>query len=165
LKARKEHPVVLFNKIDTNHSGYLDFNEFFQFLNGIAPCYTRAEVLKIFRHIDSDHNGLVSKPEFTGLLANKFPSGKEHHISSLRGKRNLQQFAEYVKWSKITPEKILELAGKDKNATIDMKEFEELVTKKLNFQISIPEINEVFKEIDGSSDGSINLAELTAVIK
>lgn len=41
LKARKEHPEVLFQKIDANKSGFIDYSEFSIFIKSIAPCYKK----------------------------------------------------------------------------------------------------------------------------
>jgi Ca2+-binding EF-hand superfamily protein len=73
LHTRKEDPAFLFEKIDVNHSGFLDFSEFSKFIATIAPCYTKQEVLHFFQLFDSDKNGLISKQEFTNLILSKMP--------------------------------------------------------------------------------------------
>ncbi len=61
LKTQKADPVKIFEQIDLNHSGSLDFSEFSKFLTTIAPRYTKEEILQIFRLFDCDKNGLISK--------------------------------------------------------------------------------------------------------
>jgi hypothetical protein len=61
LRDRKMDPQILFDQIDLNHSGSLDFTEFAKFISSIAPCYTKQEVLQLYKLFDSDKNGLVSK--------------------------------------------------------------------------------------------------------
>lgn len=61
LKAHKVDPASIFEQIDLNHSGSLDFSEFSKFLATIAPRYTKEEILQIFRLFDNDKNGLISK--------------------------------------------------------------------------------------------------------
>jgi hypothetical protein len=41
LREKKIEPAVLFEQIDLNHSGLLDFSEFSRFIVTIAPCYTK----------------------------------------------------------------------------------------------------------------------------
>lgn len=42
IRERKIDPAVVFEQIDLNHSGSLDFTEFSKFITAIAPCYTKA---------------------------------------------------------------------------------------------------------------------------
>lgn len=61
LKEKKADPKALFEQIDINHTGTLDFSEFCKFIASFAPCYIKTEVLQIFRLFDNDKNGIISK--------------------------------------------------------------------------------------------------------
>jgi len=156
----------LFDKIDTNHSGFLDYGEFSRFILHIAPALSKEEILKFFTLFDADKNGLISKSEFVNLIVAKLPDlGAAESIGTERGRRNLKSFVDYLKWSSVSAETFIKIADKDRNGVIDMKEFEELLNRKLNFNITFPEVEEVFKIIDTSKSGSINVHELAALMK
>lgn len=110
----------------------------------------------MFGLFDVDKNGLISKTQFVKLLNNKLPESKPQTVANERAKRNLNLLSAHMKWTKTTPEDILQLADKDRNYTIDMKEFHELLCGKLGFQVSVEEVKEMFYIIDSSNNGSIN---------
>lgn len=122
LRDIKVDPVTLFDKIDLNHSGSLDFSEFTKFILGIAPRYTKAEVLQLYKLFDSDKNGLISKPEFMEFITKRMPSKRSHTVQSIqreRAARNIQQLTAYIKWSGINATAILNMADTDHSKTLD----------------------------------------------
>lgn len=132
----------------------------------MAPAFSKEEILKFFTLFDADKNGLISKTEFVTLIVAKLPDMQAaESIGTERGRRNLKSFVDYLKWSAVSPETFIKIADRDRNGVIDMKEFEELLNRKLNFNISFQEVEEVFKIIDTSRSGSINVQELAALMK
>lgn len=120
IRARQEDPGQLFNRIDINHSGFLDFSEFMKFIVSIAPCYSKAEILNLFQMFDVDKNGLISRQEFVNLIINKLQVA-EHSVGSERARRNLKQFVEFIKWSQVSPDTVIKLADNNNNHELDMK--------------------------------------------
>jgi hypothetical protein len=47
----------------------------------------------------------------------------EHHFTSARGKRNLQMFVDFLRWSNVQPEFILKLAETHQKEGMNMQEF------------------------------------------
>ena len=99
------------------------------------------------------------------LIRSKLTDSKQMSVGSARARRNLQNFVDYMKWSTISPETIVKLADSDKNSVLDKKEFEVLLNNKLRFHISTEEVEEVFKIIDKTGNGTINVNELAALVK
>lgn len=93
------------------------------------------------------------------------PDINEQSAGTERGRRNLKQFVDYLKWSAVSAETFIKIADRDRNGVIDMKEFEQLLNQKLSFNITFEEVQEVFKIIDTSKSGSINVTELAALMK
>ena len=110
----------------------------------------------MFGLFDVDKNGLVSKTEFVKLLNSKLPESKPQSVASERARRNLDVLSGHMKWTQTSPESLLQLADKDRNYTIHLKEFHELLIGKLGFQVSLEEVKEMFYVIDSSNNGSIN---------
>ena len=120
----KADPQAIFNSIDLNHSGQLDFSEFTRFIKRIAPNYTKAEMLNIFKLFDNDRSGLISQNEFLSKLVMNLPSNIQHApVNIERAQRNLKNFVGYIKYKGITPETILNAADRDKSGEVDRKEF------------------------------------------
>ena len=106
----------------------------------------------MFGLFDVDKNGLVSKTEFVKLLNSKLPESKPQSVASERARRNLDVLSGHMKWTQTSPESLLQLADKDRNYTIDLKEFHELLIGKLGFQVSVEEVKEMFYVIDSSNN-------------
>lgn len=72
----------------------------------IAPKYTNAEILQIYRLFDNDKSGAVSKQEFIQLLYSKMPieqpQVKKGQITE-KAKSNMKLFKSYLSWSGFTP--------------------------------------------------------------
>jgi Ca2+-binding EF-hand superfamily protein len=164
LRARKEDPRVLFDSIDLNKSGTLDWSEFSKFIMAIAPCYTRQEMLQLFQLLDVDRSGLISKNEFLQFLTVRMPSGKQHVIQEERAGRNLQNFASYLKWSGISAPTILKIADVNGDSQISQEELGALLAK-LNFKVSDEEVYEIFSLINKNGDSSICVDELLQLVK
>ena len=167
LRDIKADPVTLFDKIDLNHSGSLDFSEFSKFIFSIAPRYTKAEVLQLYKLFDSDKNGLISKKEFLEFITRRMPSKKAHTLQSIqreRATRNIQQLTAYIKWSGINATSILNLADTNKSNALDLKEFSDLLTNKLKFKMSSEEIEELFIVINKNNGDNITIAEIAAIL-
>lgn len=169
LKTKKADPVKIFEEIDLNHSGSLDFSEFSRFLVTIAPKYTKEEILQIFRLFDNDKNGLISKQEFLEFLTVRMPSYRlppsTHAFQKERANRNLSQLIGYIRWMNISPETIVKMADKDGDRTLEFDEFAKFVNTKLNFKISEEEVGELFFLINKTQDNKITLNELAAALK
>lgn len=169
LRAQKADPLKIFEQIDLNHSGSLDFSEFTKFMVAIAPRYTKEEILQIFRLFDNDKNGLISKQEFLEFFTTRLPSHRAppstHTFQKERAARNMQQLIGYTRWMNISPETILKMADSDGNRFLEFDEFVNLVTTKLNFKISEEEIGELFTVINKSHDNKLSIEELTAALK
>jgi Ca2+-binding EF-hand superfamily protein len=169
LKTQKADPVKVFDQIDLNHSGSLDFSEFTKFLVTIAPKYTKEEVLQIFRLFDRDKNGLISKQEFLEFITSKMPSNRQtpniQTFEKERAARNMSQLAGYIKWMNIGAETIVKMADADGNRKLNFKEFSAFVTAKLGFKTSEEEIGELFALINRNNDGVISVEELAASLK
>jgi len=48
----------------------------------------------------------------------------EQSVGTERGRRNLKEFVDYLKWSSVSAETFIKIADRDRNGVIDMKEFE-----------------------------------------
>lgn len=59
---------ALFDKIDSDRSGYLSQDEFFNFIRMIAPKLRRYDSDAIYNLIDSGHDGKVSINEFFAAM-------------------------------------------------------------------------------------------------
>lgn len=167
LRDIKADPVTLFDKIDLNHSGSLDFSEFSKFIFSIAPRYTKAEVLQLYKLFDSDKNGLISKTEFLEFITRRMPSKRLHTAQSIqreRAARNIQQLTAYIKWSGINATSILNMADTDHSKTLDYDEFADLLTNKLKFKMSTEEIEELFTVINKDHNEKITIAEIAAIL-
>lgn len=161
----KADPRAIFQSIDLNKSGQLDFSEFSRFIAQIAPYYTKPEILGIFKLFDTDKSGLISQDEFLGKLVRNLPSQAHHEpVHSERAQRNLDNFVGYVKWRGITPEAILQAADRDNSGEVDQKEFSVLL-EKLHFHISEEEVHELYTVVNKDPKNGINLGEFVAMLK
>lgn len=105
----------------------------------IAPFYKEEEIDQIYRLFDNDKNGLINKVEFLSHLENRQPSINHYsfnHIKKERAIGNLKQLNSYLKWRGISKQKFFEMADKDNNKQIDIAEFYNFLTNKLNFMIT-----------------------------
>jgi len=67
-----ESVSVAFNKIDDDHSGYLSLEELANMLSHLGLTLQRKDMKKVWRALDSDGSGFISKDEFQDFV---FPNG------------------------------------------------------------------------------------------
>lgn len=65
------------------------------------------------------------------------PSPPINQFASARGLRNVKALAQYMKWSQMAPEYLLQLGDEDRQAGLNKQEFQHLMNYKLKFSISL----------------------------
>lgn len=110
--------------------------------------------MQLFKLMDTDHSGLISKSEFQQFLTARLPSGHHAPVQQARASRNLNNLVSYIKWSGISTNTILKIADTNHDSVIDLGEFKVLVGK-LNFNVTDEEIKEMFDRISKNGDNKI----------
>lgn len=54
----------VFNQIDTDRSGWINSDEFYQAMKLVSIDLTDLEIKKIMERVDANHDGMVSYAEF-----------------------------------------------------------------------------------------------------
>lgn len=71
------------------------------------------------------------------MIVKKMPSTPKHQLASARGLRNVKALAQYMKWSQMTPQYLMQLGDEDRQAGLTKVEFGHLMNYKLKFTITL----------------------------
>ena len=67
-----------FEAFDSNHSGSMDFKEFWKVIKIMGVKMNKAQIKQIFEEFDEDESGTIEYHEFLNLMANFFVSLLAH---------------------------------------------------------------------------------------
>jgi calmodulin len=59
---------VMIKRVDVNHDGSIDFNEFVQLMSLVSPSNPEKELWDAFNRIDADGSGYIDKDELKALM-------------------------------------------------------------------------------------------------
>ena len=78
---------VLFNQVDSNKDGYLDFTEFKDIFSAIGVNIGPTELKAIMKRFEKSGDGKISKEEFTSVMIDKLKTdmmSAQHILEDLR---------------------------------------------------------------------------------
>eukprot|EP00002_Diphylleia_rotans_P026303 TRINITY_DN5233_c0_g1_i1.p1 TRINITY_DN5233_c0_g1~~TRINITY_DN5233_c0_g1_i1.p1 ORF type:complete len:486 (+),score=97.19 TRINITY_DN5233_c0_g1_i1:67-1524(+) len=169
-----EYLVNLFNHIDSDNSGMLDWTEFYTFVQINNPRLNLLHAQRLFNSIDTDRSGKISLDEF--ITAFTRPDSKLHQILNITlpnaAAPSTSASPAQVVDSRQEDKTSRELTAKEMSEALkifqkmdvnqdDSVSLEEMVGafQQLRSPISRAEIEKLFHEIDADRSGTISVTE------
>ena len=167
IQKRKVSLRKLFMDLDKSGDNKLDVNEFSRLISCLDSNVKSEEIAYIFSKFDVDGDKEITYEEFEKLLVETDYSNYqmykdpflEEKVSTIL--RNLRAI---IKKENLNIEEIFNYFDKDKNNSLDLEEFSQMITS-IDSTILTKEIDYVFKEFDQDGNQTIELSEFKQALK
>lgn len=154
-----------FDSIDEDKSGEVDKYEFREFLGSMEIYLTNEKFKLLWRKIDLDNNGTISKDE---ILVYLFPELKSLLKDELKIIRRIRERVNIMQWDDdYLKDELFDQYDKDGSGTIELGEFKEMITgPRFGFHnISNNQFKLVFAAIDTDQGGNLSWEEFLAICR
>mmetsp|Transcript_21616 Transcript_21616/g.66061 ORF Transcript_21616/g.66061 Transcript_21616/m.66061 type:complete len:689 (-) Transcript_21616:1339-3405(-) len=147
ITPQVEDVSSIFNLYDADNSGFIDIDEMEQLLLSLGTNLSHAQLERMYRLVDTDGDGKVSKEEFTAWHLVETTAEETRHVTP----RSLA-------------EDLFSLFDQDEDGAITIEQFKEGLDR-FNANLSLDEVASLVRDLDQDGDGKVNIQEFSDMLE
>eukprot|EP00828_Plagiopyla_frontata_P015023 TRINITY_DN1954_c0_g1_i5.p1 TRINITY_DN1954_c0_g1~~TRINITY_DN1954_c0_g1_i5.p1 ORF type:complete len:573 (-),score=107.27 TRINITY_DN1954_c0_g1_i5:71-1789(-) len=156
----------IFQNFDKQQKGSLNINEFTDIIQIINNKLDAKVIQTIFKKFDANNDQSISKEEFTSLIMETNYAANQNQNDMLiqqRTEKLIKKLIEVITMNNLQVERIIKKFDKSGDQELSFEEFYPIL-KVIDNSIQPNEAQYIFKKFDQDNNGSVTLAEFSAVV-